>query len=247
MTEIAEVKTIGEVERIVHASGLWDGTSAVEFSDDGETWTEAWRPARTVIERDETSVVTEVDADSHPEYARVTVYRKDVRVPTKVTIRWDEQVPIENEEWVANWRRSPMRHFGRTARMVGYRQTFRDILGDVAIEDEERATTPAPAEAPPRDWATELTATETIEAHAKLVQEARDLHVFSPDKPGTDLWRLQRDHGKALALVADAWEPAPAAPPTPAAPPRPQPKDHLPATQNRAARRAGARKKGGRR
>ncbi|WP_315072222.1 hypothetical protein [uncultured Microbacterium sp.] len=32
--ELIEKKTIGEVEHIVHASGLWDGTGPVEFFDD---------------------------------------------------------------------------------------------------------------------------------------------------------------------------------------------------------------------
>ncbi|WEG10402.1 hypothetical protein PU630_07605 [Microbacterium horticulturae] len=53
------------------------------------------------------------DEHPHPEYARVTTYRKDVRIPTHVTIRWDEQFPQASEEWAGKWGRAPMRHWPR--------------------------------------------------------------------------------------------------------------------------------------
>lgn len=235
-TELIEKKTIGEVEHIVHASGEWDGTGPVEFSDDGVVWLQAWAPTADV---------------AHPEFARVEVYRKGVRIPTTVTIRWSEQYPAASEEWSGKWDRSPMRHFGRTVRMVAFRQTFRDLLGDIRIEeevDERDLPAPAPDAAPQaaRDWAAEFLATKTIEEIDALEAEARAVRAFTPDKAGTDLHRTARNQRKAL--VECAWaistaEPAPVAATEAPAVERPAPRDHLP-PQNRSARRAAARKKG---
>lgn len=269
MTEIAEVKTIGDVERIVHGSGLWDGTTPVEFSNDGTSvgWMQAWSPT---------------EQHPHPQFARVSVYRKDVRLPATVTIRWDEQRPRENEEWAAKWDAAPTRHFGRTARMVAFRQTFRDILGDVSIEDEERTTGPAPEpEAPARDWFFDIATSMDADELDAVVAEAKNAVAFTADAAGT---RLDRAHklrrreltsvlaldvtGSALAIVADMakirkdlaadqWSPAPGPSENaqgPATPERltelnemvarPRPQDHLPG--NRASRRA-KKKRGGRR
>lgn len=243
--ETPELKTIGDVERIVHASGVWDGTSAVEFSDDGESWREAWSP--TVIDGNDGEPIRVVQA--HPEFARVTVYRKDVRVPTKVTIRWDEQVPVENEEWSENWHRSPMRHFGRTARMVGFRQTFRDLLGDIRIPDEDQP--PPKPEVIERDWAAEFEAADTPEAIEDLGKWARAARAFTPDAEGTALHRAWRDRRKQLndaawrpearELSSDELDRHHAFFGDPARIAAPQ--DHRP-PQNRAQRRAAGRKKG---
>lgn len=255
MSELIEIKTIGEVERTVHASGLWDGTGPVEFSDDGETWTQAWAPS---------------DDHPHPEFARVSVYRKDVRMPTVVTIRWDEQFPAASEEWAGKWSRSPMRHFGRTARMVAFRQTFRDLLGDTVIQDEERASAPAASAtetdaAPERDWSAEIEGATTVEAIDTLDGEARQARVFTPDAAGTALHRQLKAKRKELAAaawlplaqtsglsVAQVVEAAAAveeaeAKAEAARQSRPAPQDRLPAVGNRAARRSASRKKGRRR
>ncbi|MDF2046211.1 hypothetical protein P2P98_08575 [Microbacterium sp. Kw_RZR3] len=205
MTEVAEVTTIGEVERRVHGSGMWDGTGPVEFSDNGLVWSEAWSP---VVEQNHLpdAPVQSVVIHGHPEFARVTVYRKGVRIPTTVTIRWDEQRPRENEEWAAKWDAAPTRHFGRTARMVAFRQTFRDILGDVSIEDEERTTRPTPeTQAPVEDWAALIEAAEDLENLDAIDKAARAVKAFTPDKAGTDLHRQLR--AKRKALTEAAWEP----------------------------------------
>ncbi|GAA3009281.1 hypothetical protein [Microbacterium aurantiacum] len=228
MPEIAEVKTIGEVERIVHASGLWNGTTAVEFSNDGETWREAWSPS---------------DEHPSPEFARVTVHRKDVAVPTTVTIRWDEQRPRENDEWAEKWDGAPTRHFGRTVRMVAFRQTFRDILGDIQLPDEERGGAAPGDAAPARDWAAEIEAATTVEAIDALDGEARQARVFTPDAAGTALHRQLK--AKRKQLVDGAWDPRETV--TPVESERPRPQDRLPAAGNRAARRSASRKKGRRR
>ena len=241
-TDVIEVKTIAEVERIVHGSGLWDGTSAVEFSDDGIKWTEAWTPT---------------DVATHPQFARVSVYRKDVRIPTTVTVRWDEQFPQASDEWAGKWTRSPMRHFGRTVRMVGFRQTFRELLGNIRIEDEadERVTIarPAGAELEPGvevSIAEQIAAAETVEKIDAIERAGRRVRAFTPDKAGTELFRALRARRRELAPAAEAWSPEVVdAVPTPAPTEkteRPAPQDYLPPV-NRAARRKAARKKGGRR
>ncbi|MBN7792402.1 hypothetical protein [Microbacterium esteraromaticum] len=253
---VVEKKTIGEVERIVHGSGLWDGTGPVEFSNDGDTWSETWAPT---------------EAHPMPEFARVEVFRKDVRVPTKVTIRWDEQVPRADEFWAAKWVGAPMRHFGRTARMVGYRQTFRELLGDIVIEDEgddrtaptsqhaENTEDAAPAA---RDWAAEIAEAESAEMLDAIEKDGRAVRIFTADGPGTELWRSlrarRREIEKKWAEVESAWEapaiadaadvPVVAADEVTDSPaPKPgAPRDYLP-PMNRAARRKAARKKGRRR
>lgn len=242
--KLVEKKTIGEVERIVHGSGLWDGTGPVEFSNDGETWSETWAPT---------------DAYPLPEFARVEVYRKDVRIPTKITIRWDEQVPRADEFWAGKWVSAPMRHFGRTARMVGYRQTFRELLGNIVIEDEgdERALPDAaaveaekPAE---RDWAAEIAAAESDTMLDTIEKDARAARIFAPDAAGTALHRSLRARRREIAATvadaASAWDtPGEVALGTADAAehPRRAPQDYLPPA-NRAERRKAARKKGAKR
>ena len=231
---IPEVKTIAEVERIVNGSGLWDGTGVIEFSDDGVTWTPAWSPT---------------DDIAHPQFARVAVHRKDVRIPTTAIIRWDEQFPQASEEWAGKWLRSPMRHFGRTVRMVAYRQTFRELLGNVRIEDEadDRVTEPAAPEAASpteeRDWAAEFAAAETREQLDELDREARAAKVFKPNAAGTALHLALTTRRRALTATepVDAWTPT-----DHVAPQRPATRDYLPPA-NRAERRKAARKKGGKR
>ncbi|WP_136056309.1 hypothetical protein [Microbacterium sp. K24] len=236
---VPEVKTIAEVERIVNGSGLWDGTGVIEFSDDGVTWTPAWSPT---------------DEIAHPQFARVAVHRKDVRIPTTAIIRWDEQFPQASEEWAGKWLRSPMRHFGRTVRMVAYRQTFRELLGDVRIEDEADDRT-LPAEvtdavpAAERDWAAEIAAVQSVPLLDAIDREARAARVFTPDANGTALHRALRT--RRTELLARTWDAPPAEASAPAivdevAPTRAEPKDYLP-PQNRAERRKAARKKGGKR
>lgn len=246
---IPEVKTIAEVERIVNGSGMWDGTGEVEFSDDGITWTSAWTP----------------DADgAHPQFARVSVYRKEVRIPTTVTIRWDEQFPQASEEWAGKWLRSPMRHFGRTVRMVGYRQTFRELLGNVRIEDEadDRVTDTPPADAAPaaeRDWAQAFADAKTPEQLDALDAEARAARVFKPNAEGTALHLALKNRRRELA--AGTWDLPIDIPAdytvgvkasdgvgvTDERAGRTKPRDYLPPAGNRAARRKAARKKGGKR
>lgn len=240
---VPEVKTIAEVERIVNGSGLWDGTGVIEFSDDGIDWTPAWSPTDDV---------------AHPQFARVAVHRKDVRIPTTAIIRWEEQFPEASEEWSGKWTRSPMRHFGRTVRMVAYRQTFRELLGDVRIEDEadDRVTAAPATDAAPvaRDFAAEVQKAGTVDDIDALERDARAVRAFTPDKAGTDLHRLFRNRRREL--VDAAWDAASSDRTPPTVEPvealaetiqQPMTPRTYPAPSNRAARRKASRKKGGKR
>lgn len=244
--QMTEVKTIGEVERIVHASGLWDGTSEVELSNDGIVWLEAWAPS---------------EEHPVPTFARVTVYRKEVTHPTRKTIRWDEQFPEASEEWAQKWRRAPMRHFSRTVRMIAFRETFRDLLGDITIEDENRnapavSAGPTPAvEAEGRDWHSEFEQASTIEALDAIVKEARTARIFKPTPDGTALDRAWKEHRRELnfareleASAIPAEQPAPVvtavAWPTELKDRRPTPRDFQRSDKPSAAKRRRPKKRG---
>lgn len=204
------------------------------------------------------SKLTRAHPHPHPVYARVTAYRKDVRLPAAPTNRWDEQYSATSEQWSGMWDRSPMRHFGRTVRMIAFRQLFRDLFGDIRIEDEDDArdqpiTTAADA-APvaERDWAAEFLETKTIEAIDTLEAEARTARIFTPIAAGTALHRIARNQRKSIVEAAwagdhapAATEPAAAAEETTTAPTieRPTPRGYLP-PQSRADSRASRRKKG---
>lgn len=245
MTEVAEVKTIGDVERIVHGSGMWDGTGPVEFSNDGDRWVEAWAPT---------------EEHPHPVFARVEVHRKDVTIPKRKTIRWDDYVPRGDGErsifWLAQWTASPSRHFDRITRMVNYREMFRDIIGDIIIDGEDVDHEPAPAaEAPGRDWAAEINAATTLDELDAVNVAARAVKAFTPDATGTALHRQLRAKHKTLTeAAASAWDPTPdtanertasGARRTTAAE-HGAPRDYLAPSGNRASRRA-KKKRGGRR
>lgn len=161
MSEVQEVKTIGEVERIVHASGLWDGASAVEFSNDGETWAEHWAPT---------------EEHPYPTFARVETYRKDVRLPARVTARWDEQIP-QDPEWHQKWCTHQMQHFGRTVRMLAFRQAFRDLLGNIRLEDEAIVQDTDTQ----RDWAAEFKTAESVDALVEVWEAARAVRALNAE------------------------------------------------------------------
>ncbi|WP_315072219.1 hypothetical protein [uncultured Microbacterium sp.] len=196
---------------------------------------------------------------AHPEFARVEAYRKEVRIPTKVTIRWAKQYPSASEEWSGKWDRSPMRHLGCTVRMVAFRQTFRDLLGDIHIEEEvDERDLPAGLPAPEpdarveRDWGAEIAAAETVEQIDKVEADARTARAFTPNAAGTTRRRHHPPPSAARPPQGDRRVGVGARPhqhtgPEPeleqAAVERPEPRDYLP-PQNRADRRAARRKKG---
>ncbi|WP_102191525.1 hypothetical protein [Microbacterium aurantiacum] len=211
------------------------------------------------------SVFLRDEEHPHPDFARVIVTRRG-QAPREVTIGWadyaeiiagaDEARTASEREWVATRGRKPMTIFGSEAERHGYRVVFADILAPLLGGSVRRAATPASQAAEPgRDFAAEIRAAETVEQIDAIDTAIRAVRGFAPNKTGTDLHRLWKDRRREILDVA--WAPEPEAVVAdwpvdhvedvePGAAPRAVPRDHL-APQNRAGRRAAARKKGGRR
>lgn len=208
--------TVAAYEAAAINTGQWDGIDAPEFSADGANWAPVWL------------------GDGTPAFARVTVYRKDVRVPYTAIIAWSESLPAV-DEWRALWERKPMTLFGAAAKRDAIRHAFRDVIGDRRDEDERDPAAPAVGAQPPapadRDWDAEIAAAETEDALTSLWGEMRGARA----RTGA---REKAYHDRLAALAAaepDAWAPA--------TKPGRQPSDYRPAA-NRAERRTQARKKG---
>jgi len=122
-------QTLAEYERLAIGTGEWNGTDAPEFSTrgilGGMEWTTAWAPTE--------------DGD-HPMFARATVYRKGVRRPVVVVIRWDEAFPAV-DHWRDLWQRKPVTMFGAFALRAALRRAFRDVIGDQYGPDEQHEPT----------------------------------------------------------------------------------------------------------
>jgi len=202
--------TVAAYEAAAIATGQWDGIDAPEFSADGINWAPVWL------------------GEGVPAFARVTVYRKDVRVPYTAVIAWAEAIPAD-ESWRALWERKPMTLFGASAKRDAIRHAFRDVIGDRRDADEDVAPpTAAPAD---RDWDAELAAAADLDTLEGIWRDARGARARTGAREVS--YKARRDE-----LAAAAWEPTPAGKPE-----RPYALDHLPPA-NRAARRAQARKKG---
>lgn len=123
-------QTLAEYERLAIGTGEWNGTDAPEFSDDGEHWSTAWLPISHA----------DLNGDRYPLLARATVWRKGVKRPTVVVIRWEEALPAI-EEWRALWLRKPVTLFGAFALRAALRRAFRDVIGDRREPDEHDTPT----------------------------------------------------------------------------------------------------------
>lgn len=113
-------QTLAEYERLAIGTGEWNGTEAPEFSDYGTAWSAAWMPS---------------EGQEHPTFARATVYRKGIKRPIIVVIRWDEALPAV-DEWRDLWMRKPVALFGAFALRAALRRAFRDAIGDQRGPDE---------------------------------------------------------------------------------------------------------------
>ena len=220
-------RTIAVYEAAAIKTGQWDGIDAPEFSADGVAWSKAWGG---------------VDA---PAFARVSVYRKGVLVPYEAVIAWAETQPAD-EAWMQLWRRKPMTMFGAAAKRAAIRHAFRDVIGDHRDPDELVRASPGPRVDAPRDWDAEIVGAPTVEKVDAVWSEARGARARTAAREVAYKARRQE-------LVSEEWEPEEAPPATrdstaPDAPSvaRRRPQDHLPPA-NRAARRAHARKKRGKR
>lgn len=122
--------TLDEAETLALATGQHRGMT-VTFSDDGQTWVEAWMPS---------------DGHTAPEFARAVVIRKwdDRDVPTVSTLRWAEYVPDMESPRYEEWTRMPTMYLGKCAKVSAYRGGFRDVIGNRYEPAELDQTTRAP-------------------------------------------------------------------------------------------------------
>ena len=207
------------------------------------------------------------DADHpHPDFARVIVTRRG-QAAREVAIGWadyaeiiegeDETRNAAEREWIQTRGRKPMAIFGAEAERHAYRVVFADVLAPLLGGSVRRPQAAAEQSAEPaRDFSAEIAEAKTPEQIDAIDTAIRAVRGYTPDKAGTELhmlWKTRRREILAAAAEpaaetrADAWAPVDhVEQPTGETAPRAVPRDHLP-PQNRAGRRAAARKKGGRR
>lgn len=176
--------------------------------------------------------------DENPKVARVTVYRDDV--PTMVYVSWAESLPAE-ESWRALWLAKPMKLFGAYVVRAALRRAFRDAIGDRREPDEQTAVPATPAAA--RDWDAEIRGAQTPDAVNVLHTEMKQHRAITVTREIALREQLQKTTDAAWQPVGETVERVETAAEMPQ---RAKPRDHLPPT-NRAARRANARRKGGKR
>lgn len=235
MTNIDDVaQTLAEYERLAITSGAKVQIDPPEFSDGLSLtpWTPFWIGAQP------------------PKVARATVYRDDV--PTVVYVVWDESLPVETAQtedgrlWRDLWIAQPTKRFGSFALRTALRRAFREVVGDRVEPDEDAPRVAAPTP-DPRNWDDEILLAQSL---AELDATWADMRAHRARTGALEVaYRKRRDELTAAVWIA----------PTPElsdderarhraffGAERPEVQDHRP-PQNRAARRASARKKGGRR
>lgn len=200
-TAEAVQQTLAEYERLAISTGEWNGTDAPEFSDDGQTWTNAWLPNPD---------------HEHPALARATVYRKGVERPIVVVCRWDEALPAV-EPWRGLWLAKPIALFGAFTVRASLRRGFRDVIGDRREPDETIDAPTAPAAAPEpadRDWIAELAETDTEDGVRTLHREAKAARAVTVELEREIRKRLLAIQGRGIggALVEASSRPAPGSP-----------------------------------
>lgn len=234
MTNIDDVaQTLAEYERLAITSGATVQIDPPEFSTDGDHWL---------------PIVGELT----PRWARATVHRDGIA--TTVYASWDESLPVETAQtedgrlWRDIWEQKPMQRFGSFIVRAALRRAFREVIGDRVEPDEDAPRVSAPEAAVDRtDWDAQIADAADIVSLDLIWSDMRAARARTGAREVS--YRARRDELAAAAwsaptpeLTADElarhhafFGHAPAAP-----------MDHQPPL-NRAARRASARKKGGRR
>lgn len=226
-------QTLAEYERLAIGTGATVRIDPPEFSDGstpliGTGWSPFWT------------------AEAAPAVARVTVYRDGT--PTTVYVAWAESFPAE-ESWRALWLAKPMKLFGAYVVRAALRRAFRDAIGD-RREPDEQQTLPTPAAQVPSQPADAVDWFARVE-EATTVTDLKAVRGAAREATAVTLPLKKRIDERLVELGDAAWgtiesRSEPGAPLTPEAKPG-TPRDYLPPAGNRAARRANARKKGGKR
>ncbi|MCA0217958.1 MAG: hypothetical protein LCH43_11465 [Actinobacteria bacterium] len=177
--------SLNDAELLALGTGQHRGT-VVEFSDDGEIWTETWKPTPGIKAEGE----PEQDGIAHPAFARATVTRKledGDKVDTRAVVRWDEYVPDLGDASRDNWDRMPTVMLGKVAKVSAYRGAFRDVIGNryeraeldqAAGRSRFGKPAPGPKEAS-EEWEKLIAATTSAEEVAALHARIRGLREMS--------------------------------------------------------------------
>lgn len=226
-TEEEFAQTLASYEAAAIKTGQWNGTDAVEFSNDGATWAPVW---------------VKTDEHAFPSFARARVHRAGVEHADWQYVSWAESIPAV-EDWRALWERKPMKLFGAYAQRSAIRHAFREVIGDRRDADEidPAAPTAAPETAAPgRDWDGEIEAATSSEQLTLIWAEARDQRK----RTGPREVIYERKLAELEAAEADAWgEPGTQATAPETRTLRPSARDYLPAKSSATKRQ----KKRGRR
>lgn len=197
-------KTLADYERIVQATGEWNGREATEFTNDGVTWSPVW---------------VKTEAHPNPLAARSRVHRVGVLYPAEEVVLWDEAFPAENPDWQKVWTDRPRVLFGaftaRRALKAAFREALRDRREPDDLPDARDARDVAPA-SEPRDWDLEIATAATEEELKGIWSDARTARARTGPRElayNVRLAALRTTHAEA-----DAWAPPAQATPTPRPP-----------------------------
>lgn len=150
-------KTLADYERIVQATGEWNGREATEFTNDGVTWSPVW-----------------VKTAEHPNplAARSRVHRVGVMYPAEEVVLWEEALPAD-ENWRRIWNERPRTLFGAFAARRSMKSAFREALWDRREPDDlpdARDAAPTPE---PRNWDLEIATAATEDELKGVWSDAR--------------------------------------------------------------------------
>ncbi len=172
---------------VAERSGDYEGQTSPQWSDDGRTWFDAW--------------ITGEEADAHPRFARVGVFRRGFREALTVVARW-ESYAVYDDVWdngrktgekrlSSMWKKMPDLMLAKVAEMLALRKAFpQDLSGLYSTEEmqqadrqaataEQRQAAPAappPIQAPTptlsRDWVAAASACRDRDQLRALYKEA---------------------------------------------------------------------------
>ncbi|OOB90718.1 phage recombination protein Bet [Rathayibacter sp. VKM Ac-2630] len=125
---------------VAERSGKYEGQTAPEFSNDGQTWTQAWMPTT---------------GRELPAFARVGVYKAGFREALSVVARWESYAPMEDvwdrgartgeKKLGAMWAKMPDVMLAKVAEMLALRKAFpNDLSGLYSTEEMAQAANAAP-------------------------------------------------------------------------------------------------------
>jgi len=199
-------KTLADYERIVQATGEWNGREATEFTNDGVNWSPVW---------------VKTEAHPTPLAARSRVHRIGVLYPAEEVVLWDEAFPAEKPDWQKVWTERPRVLFGAFTARRALKAAFREALRDRREPDDLPEARDVAPQAEARNWDLEIATAETVDELKGVWSDARAARARTAAR--------EVAYGARLAeLAAASWQPA--EPSEPAAP-----KPHPPTVELRPA------------